>query len=84
MDMDKYGDFTDVKNKNNYSLGLSLNKYFGLSKIEIGFSFATKNYKFSYQDIYSDIGKENVKLNYILLPILYNHRLFSDSINTIL
>jgi hypothetical protein len=83
MQLEKYGDYTDVKNKNNYTLGLSINKYIGFSKIELGFAYGTKNYSFYYRDVYSSMEKENIQLSYYFIPVFFNHRLFSDSINTI-
>ncbi len=83
MQLEKYGAFTDVKNKINYNVGLSINKYFRSSKIEIGFAYGTKNYFFIYRDIYSSVEKENLKLNYYFIPLFFNQRLFTDLNNTI-
>lgn len=83
MQLEKYGAFTDVKNKINYTVGLSINKYFSSSKFELGFAYGTKNYSFIYHDIYSSMEKDNLELNYYFIPIFFNQRLFTDSNNTI-
>lgn len=83
LQLKKYGDYTDVRNKINYIAGLSINKYLKSSKFEIGFAYGTKNYLYNYRDVYSDIQSENVQLNYYFIPISFNQRLFTDSINTI-
>jgi len=83
MQLEKYDAYIDVKNNSNYILGLSVNKYLGSSRVELGFAYGTKNYSYYYRDINSPIEKENVQLNYYFIPFIFNHRLFSDSGNTI-
>lgn len=83
LQLEKYGAYTDAGNKSNYTAGLSINKYLKSSKLEIGFAYGTKNYFFNYRDVYSSIQSENIQLNYYFIPVLFNQRLYTDSVNTI-
>ncbi len=72
----------EVKQKTNYITGFSVNKYAGLSKLEVGFAYATKDY--SYYHYYKNIKTEetHVHLNNYFIPLIFNNRIFTDSINT--
>jgi hypothetical protein len=83
MQLESYGGFIEVKNKVNFTVGISLNKYIKSSKLEIGFAYGTKNYYYKFLDTNSTIIKEEIKLKYFFLPVLYNHRLYTDYKNTI-
>lgn len=83
MQLKKYGSLTDIRNNENYSGGIIINKYFRSSKIEIGVAYATKNYYIIYHDEYSSLEKENIELNYYIIPILFEKRLLDVSNSTI-
>lgn len=83
LQLNKYGEYTDVKNKINYVAGLSIGKYFKSTKLEIGFAYSTKNYYINHRDIYATYKRGNVSLQYFSIPVMANKRLFASSNNAI-
>jgi len=71
-----YSEGLGIKQELNYTVGISVTKYFKKSSMEFGYYFGTKNFEFDFTKLYNDVKISEIKSSYHHFPFFFSPRLF--------